>query len=53
MVAGMPQKQIAEATGLNAHTADYVTRSIYCKLHVNCPTAAFSKAVAERPIKGN
>lgn len=47
MVAGMPRKQIAEATALNPHTADYVTRSIYRKLHVNCATAAVSKAVAE------
>jgi DNA-binding NarL/FixJ family response regulator len=50
MVAGMPRKQIAEATGLNPHTADYVTRSIYRKLHVNCATAAVSKAVAERLV---
>jgi DNA-binding NarL/FixJ family response regulator len=48
MVAGMPRKQIADATGLNPHTADYVTRAIYKKLHVNCATAAVSKAVAER-----
>lgn len=51
MVAGMPRKQIAEATGLNPHTADYVTRSIYRKLHVNCATAAVSKAVAERLVE--
>jgi DNA-binding NarL/FixJ family response regulator len=50
MVAGMPRKQIADATGLNPHTADYVTRSIYRKLHVNCATAAVSKAVAERLV---
>jgi DNA-binding NarL/FixJ family response regulator len=48
MVAGMARKQIADATGLNPHTADYVTRSIYRKLHVNCATAAVSKAVSER-----
>jgi DNA-binding NarL/FixJ family response regulator len=48
MVAGMPRKQIAEATGLNPHTADYVTRTIYRKLHVSCATAAVSKAVRER-----
>lgn len=53
MVAGMPRKQIAEATGLNPHTADYVTRSIYRKLHVNCATAAVSKAVAERLLEKN
>ena len=52
MVAGMPRKQIADATGLNPHTADYVTRSIYRKLHVNCATAAVSKAVAERLVEG-
>lgn len=51
MVAGMPRKQIADATGLNPHTADYVTRSIYRKLHVNCATAAVSKAVAERLVE--
>jgi DNA-binding NarL/FixJ family response regulator len=51
MVSGMPRKQIAEATGLNPHTADYVTRSIYRKLHVNCATAAVSKAVAERLVR--
>ena len=51
MVAGMPRKQIADATGLNPHTADYVTRSIYRKLHVNCATAAVSKAVAERLVR--
>lgn len=50
MVSGMPRKQIADATGLNPHTADYVTRSIYRKLHVNCATAAVSKAVAERLV---
>ncbi len=50
MVAGMARKQIAAATALNPHTADYVTRSIYRKLHVNCATAAVSKAVAERLV---
>lgn len=50
MVAGLARKQIADATGLNPHTADYITRSIYRKLHVNCATAAVSKAVAERLV---
>jgi DNA-binding NarL/FixJ family response regulator len=50
MVAGMPRKQIADSTGLNMHTADYVTRSIYRKLHVNCATAAVSLAVRERLV---
>ncbi len=51
MVAGMARKQIADATNLNPHTADYVTRSIYRKLHVNCATAAVSKAVRERLLE--
>ncbi len=50
MAAGLPRKQIPDATGLNPHTADYVTRSIYRKLHVNCATAAVSLAVRERLI---
>jgi DNA-binding NarL/FixJ family response regulator len=51
MAAGMARKQIAESTGLNPHTADYVTRSIYRKLHVNCATAAVSVAVRERLLE--
>ena len=51
MVTGMARKQIADATGLNPHTVDYITRSIYRKLHVNCATAAVSKAVAERLVE--
>lgn len=51
MVAGMARKQIADATGLNPHTADYVMRGIYRKLHVNCATAAVSVAVRERLIE--
>ncbi len=50
MIDGLARKQIAEATGLNPHTADYITRSIYRKLHVNCATAAVSLAVRERLI---
>jgi DNA-binding NarL/FixJ family response regulator len=53
MADGMPRKQIPEATGLNPHTADYVTRSIYRKLHVNCATAAVSVAVRERLLEGS
>lgn len=52
MADGMPRKQIPEATGLNPHTADYVTRSIYRKLHVNCAAAAVSVAVRERLLEG-
>lgn len=48
MVAGMSRKEIVESTQLNRHTADYVTRNIYRKLHVNCATAAVSLAVRER-----
>ena len=51
MIGGLARKQIAEATGLNPHTADYITRSIYRKLHVNCATAAVSLAVRERLIE--
>ncbi len=50
MAAGLPRKQIPDVTGLNPHTADYVTRSIYRKLHVNCAAAAVSVAVRERLI---
>ena len=48
MAAGLNRKQIPEATNLNPHTADYVIRCIYKKLHVNCATAAVSMAVKER-----
>ena len=50
MAAGLNRKQIPEATKLNPHTADYVIRCIYKKLHVNCATAAVSVAVRERLI---
>ena len=50
MADGLARKQIADATGLNPHTADYVTRSVFRKLHVNCATAAVSLAVRERLI---
>jgi DNA-binding NarL/FixJ family response regulator len=50
MAAGLTRKQIPAATNLNHHTADYVVRSIYKKLHVNCATAAVSLAVRERLI---
>lgn len=50
MAAGLPRKQIPDATGLNPHTADYVTRNIFRKLHVNCAAAAVSVAVRERLI---
>ncbi len=45
MAAGLPRKQIPDATGLNPHTADYVARTIYRKLHVNCAAAAVSVAL--------
>jgi DNA-binding NarL/FixJ family response regulator len=53
MAAGMPRKQIADATQLNPHTTDYVMRCIYRKLHVNCATAAVSLAVSERLLEGD
>jgi hypothetical protein len=37
--------------GLNPHTADYITRSSYSKIHVNGATAAMSKPVAERLVE--
>lgn len=48
MVAGLPRKQIPDEVGINPHTTDYLVRSIYKKLHVNCATAAVSVAVRER-----
>lgn len=48
MAAGLTRKQIPDATQLNPHTADYVMRCIYRKLHVNCATAAVSIALRER-----
>jgi DNA-binding NarL/FixJ family response regulator len=50
MAAGLTRKQIPAATNLNPHTADYVMRCIYRKLHVNCATAAVSIAIRERLI---
>lgn len=50
MAAGLTRKQIPDATNLNPHTADYVMRCIYRKLHVNCAAAAVSLAVRERLI---
>lgn len=51
MAAGLTRKQIPAATQLNPHTADYVMRCIYKKLHVNCATAAVSVAVREHLIE--
>lgn len=50
MARGQGRKQIADQLGLNPHTADYVMRCIYRKLHVNCATAAVSLALRERLI---
>jgi DNA-binding NarL/FixJ family response regulator len=50
IAAGLTRKQIPGATQLNPHTADYVMRSIYKKLHVNCAAAAVSVAVREHLI---
>lgn len=51
MADGLTRKQIPQATKLNPHTADYVVRCIYKKLHVNCAAAAVSVAVRERLIE--
>lgn len=48
MAAGLARKQIPGVMGLNYHTTDYIVRSIYKKLHVNCATAAVSIAIRER-----
>lgn len=50
MVEGLVKKQIADRMDLNLHTADYVIRCIYRKLHVNGMTAAVSLAVKERLV---
>ena len=47
MVEGTPKKQIADRLALNPHTVDYAMRGIYRKLHVNCQTAAVSRAVKD------
>lgn len=47
MVEGAPKKQIADRLTLNPHTVDYAMRGIYRKLHVNCQTAAVSRAVQD------
>jgi DNA-binding NarL/FixJ family response regulator len=45
MFDGLAKKQIADALRLNPHTVDYTIRCIYRKLHVNCQSAAMSKAI--------
>jgi DNA-binding NarL/FixJ family response regulator len=52
MVEGLPRKQIADRLDLNQHTADYVMRCLYKKLHVNGMTAAVSVALKERLVQG-
>ncbi len=47
MVEGAAKKQIADRLDLNPHTVDYTMRCIYKKLHVNCQTAAVSRAVKD------
>jgi DNA-binding NarL/FixJ family response regulator len=47
MVEGLAAKQIAAELGLNQHTADYVIRAIYRKLHVHCLASAVSLAVKD------
>jgi DNA-binding NarL/FixJ family response regulator len=50
MVEGLLKKQIADRMELNPHTADYVIRCIYKKLHVNGMAAAVSLAMKERLV---
>jgi DNA-binding NarL/FixJ family response regulator len=50
MVEGLGKKQIADRMELNPHTADYVIRCIYKKLHVNGMAAAVSLAMKERLV---
>jgi DNA-binding NarL/FixJ family response regulator len=50
MVEGLAKKQFADRLQINQHTADYVIRCIYRKLHVNCMSAAVSVALRERLI---
>jgi DNA-binding NarL/FixJ family response regulator len=52
MVEGLSRKQIADRLDLNQHTADYVMRCLYKKLHVNGMTAAVSVALKERLVGG-
>ena len=51
MVEGLAKKQVADRLDLNLHTADYVIRCIYKKLHVNGMAAAVSLAVKERLVE--
>ena len=47
MVEGAAKKQIADRLTLNPHTVDYTMRCIYKKLHVNCQSAAVSRAMKD------
>lgn len=51
MVDGFARKQIADQLSLNPHTADYVMRCIYKKLHVNCLASAISVAMKDGIVK--
>jgi len=51
MVDGYARKQIADQLSLNPHTADYVMRCIYKKLHVNCLASAISVAMKDGIVK--
>lgn len=51
MVDGLARKQIADQLQLNPHTADYVMRCIYRKLHVNCLASAVSLAIKDGIVK--
>jgi DNA-binding NarL/FixJ family response regulator len=51
MVDGLARKQIADQLNLNPHTADYVMRCIYKKLHVNCLASAVFVAMKDGIVK--
>lgn len=51
IVDGLAKKQIADQTGLNPHTVNYIIRCIYRKLHVNCIASAVSVAVKDGIVR--
>jgi DNA-binding NarL/FixJ family response regulator len=51
MVDGYARKQIGDQLSINPHTADYVMRCIYKKLHVNCLASAISVAMKDGIVK--
>lgn len=50
MADGLSKKQIARRLELNNHTADYIIRCIYRKLHVNCMASAVTLAMRDHLV---